>query len=301
MDFIASPSRFRHVTFTAPTRGRLRSTHAIFSPIELPDELSLLPYDEEAFLRSVFMQAELDIRAYRLETLKRRIPSCLRALRTTSLDQARWMIRHKPGLLKVAINTLLIGVTSFFRDAPIFESIRQTLPALAAEASRCGDNLRIWSAGCSDGAELFSITLLLAELGLTDNVDLLGTDCRLDALVLARGACYTADFLATVPDELLHKYFHRQPTGWIIDESIRNLVRWRSGDLLSLVEPGHWDMILCRNVAMYMRPEIARRLMANLAFALRPGGLLVLGNAERPDSAEVVSPVAPCLFRRDRG
>jgi chemotaxis methyl-accepting protein methylase len=301
MDFIASPLRFRHVTFTAPTRGRLRSTHAIFTPIDLPDQLSLLPYDEETFLRSVFLQAELDIRAYRLETLKRRIPSCLRALRTPSLDQARWMIRQKSGLLKVAINTLLIGVTSFFRDAPIFDSIRKSLPDLAASARRRGEGLRIWSAGCSDGAELYSIAMLLAELGLMDDADLLGTDCRLDALTLARGGCYTADIIAGVPGELLHKYFHRQPTGWMVSEAIRNRVRWRSGDLLSLVEPGQWDMILCRNVAMYMRPEIARRLIANLAFALRPGGWLVLGKAERPDSADVVSLVGPCLFRRDRG
>src|SRR5947209_18461616 len=104
MSFLASPSRYRHVIFTAPTRGRLRSTHAVFAPVDLPEELSLLPYDEETFLRSLFTQADLDVRSYRIETLKRRIPACLRALRTNSLDKARWMIRHKPPLLKVALN-----------------------------------------------------------------------------------------------------------------------------------------------------------------------------------------------------
>src|SRR5438270_392273 len=101
MDSIISRARYRHVIFMPPTRGRLRSMHAVFAQVDLPDELSRLPYDEETFLRSLFVQAELDVRSYRIETLKRRIPSCLRALRTGSLDKARWMIRHKPALLKV--------------------------------------------------------------------------------------------------------------------------------------------------------------------------------------------------------
>ena len=302
MDFVASPSRFRHVTFTAPTCGRLRSTHAIFSSLDLSDELALLPYDEETFLRSIFLQAGLDIRAYRLETLKRRIPSCLRALRTSSLDRARWLIRQKSGMLKIAINALLIGVTSFFRDAAIFDSLPAHLESLAGAATQCSAPLRIWSAGCSDGAELYSITILLAESNLLQQgVELLGTDCRVDALTIARAGCYAADMIQGVSPDRLEKYFQRDQNRWIIRDAIRSSVRWRTGDLLSLIEPGQWDVILCRNVAMYFRPEISRRLMANLAHALRPGGLLILGKAERPDSAEVLSPISPCLFRRDRG
>jgi chemotaxis methyl-accepting protein methylase len=302
MDSVASPSRFRHVTFTAPTCGRLRSTHAIFSSLDLSDELAFLPYDEETFLRSIFLQAGLDIRAYRLETLKRRIPPCLRALRSPSLDRARRLIRQKSGLLKIALNTLLIGVTSFFRDAALFNSLPTHLQALAANASQRNTPLRIWSAGCSDGAELYSIAILLAESNLLQpGVELLGTDCRVDALTVARAGCYTADIIDGISPDRLQNYFHPDQNQWIIHDSLRRTARWRTGDLLSLIEPGQWDVILCRNVAMYFRSEISRRLMANLAQSLRPGGLLILGKAERPDSAEVVSPLTSCLFRRDRG
>src|SRR5258706_6257385 len=121
MDTILSPARFRNVIFTAPTRGRLRSAHTIFSPIDLPDDLSPLAYDEETFLRSLFVQADLNIRAYRIETLKRRIPSCLRALRAGSLERARWMGRQNPALLKRALNAWLIGVSAVFPDTATFE------------------------------------------------------------------------------------------------------------------------------------------------------------------------------------
>src|SRR5258706_977685 len=135
MDTILSPARFRNVIFTAPTRGRLRSAHTILSVIDLPDDLAPLAYDEETFVRSLFVQADLNIRAYRIETLKRRIPSCLRALRAGSLERARWMVRQKPALLKVALNALLIGVSGFFRDTHVFESLRQRfLPELSRGA-----------------------------------------------------------------------------------------------------------------------------------------------------------------------
>jgi chemotaxis protein methyltransferase CheR len=300
MDAILSPTRFRNVIFTAPTRGRLRSAHAIFAPIDLPDDLSPLAYDEETFLRSLFMQAELNIRAYRIETLKRRIPSCLRALRANSLERARWMVRQKPALLKVALNALLIGVSGFFRDGHVFEALRRKfLPELSRGAIVSG--LRVWSAGCSDGPELYSVAMLLAEQSLIGGADLLGTDCRSDAVATARAGCYGDDYMQGVPSEMRQRHFDGEGLVWTVKRELRALTRWRSGDVLSVVEPGQWDVILCRNMAMYLRLEAARRLWGSFEMALRPGGLLVLGKAERPDGAGTLSQVAPCIFRRDRG
>jgi chemotaxis methyl-accepting protein methylase len=302
MDSVLSPARYRHVIFTPPTRGRLRSAHAVFAPIDLPDELSLLPYDEETFLRSLFLQAELDVRSYRIETLKRRIPSCLRALRTPSLDKARWMVRHKPALLKVALNALLIGVTGFFRDPAVFDTLRTSLTDMAASARRRGRGLRIWSAACSEGAELYSVVILLAELGLLDTAgDVLGTDCRTDAVASARVGCYAADALDDVSPEWRDTYFRPEGSGWAVRDDLRAVPRWRTGDVLRLIEPGQWDVVLCRNMAMYLRPEAARRLWIGLESALRPGGLLVLGKAERPEGTRTLSLAGPCVFRRDRG
>jgi chemotaxis methyl-accepting protein methylase len=70
---------------------------------------------------------------------------------------------------------------------------------------------------------------------------------------------------------------------------------------LSTDEPGHWDLILCRNLGMYLKADLAGQLWNRLARALRPGGWLVLGKAERPMGASILSAVSPCLYRRDRG
>lgn len=299
MDTLSLATRFRHIVFTPPSRGRLRSARTIFEPIRLSDELSLLPYDEETFLRSIFAQAKLDVRSYRIDTLKRRIPACLRALRTNSLDRARWMIRQDPAMLKLAIRAVLIGVTRFYRDAAVFQTLRELLPGMAAQSRSDGRKLRIWSAGCSEGAELYSVGLLLDDLGLLHEVsDLLGTDCRTDAISAARAGNYPRDLIEDLPAETVARRFRQEGKGWIISDTLRQLARWRAGDVTKITEPGKWDLILCRNMAMYLRPEASRTLWGLLEQALRPGGLLLLGKAERPDGAHGLSPVAPCIFRR---
>jgi chemotaxis methyl-accepting protein methylase len=81
---------------------------------------------------------------------------------------------------------------------------------------------------------------------------------------------------------------------------LRAAVQWRTGDLTRMCEPGTWDLILCRNLTMYLRPDVAARIYVALEEALRPGGFLVLGKAERPIAAQRLGLVAPCIYRRDR-
>ena len=75
-------------------------------------------------------------------------------------------------------------------------------------------------------------------------------------------------------------------------------MRWRTGDVLTLPEPGTWDLVLCRNLAIYLQPEAASGLWRRLGASLRPGGLLALGKAERPTGASDLAAVGPCLYRR---
>ena len=82
---------------------------------------------------------------------------------------------------------------------------------------------------------------------------------------------------------------------------LRTAVQWRTADVMRVQEPGVWDLILCRNMAMYLRPEASGKLWDLFERALRPGGYLVMGKAERPANARRLSPVGPCVFRRDRG
>jgi chemotaxis methyl-accepting protein methylase len=169
-------------------------------------------------------------------------------------------------------------------------------------ANRTGrpGRLRVWSPGCSDGAELYSVAILLDELGLLDRCELLGTDCRADAVERARAGAYDAHAVRCVPPDLLARHFTTDADRrtWRVSPRLRAAARWRTADVLNVCEPGVWDLVLCRNLAIYLQPEAAGELWRRLEAAVRPGGVLALGKAERPGSGRRFTPAGPCLFRR---
>jgi chemotaxis methyl-accepting protein methylase len=146
----------------------------------------------------------LDAGCYRHQPLERRLPACLRMLRVPSAPAARRLLDRRPELLPAAMSALLIGVTEFFRDAEVFDAVREeALPKLAARRGP----VRVWSAACASGDELYSLAILLAEAGLLARCFLLGTDCRADAIEQARAAVYRAVDLRALAPALREKYF----------------------------------------------------------------------------------------------
>jgi chemotaxis methyl-accepting protein methylase len=195
-------------------------------------------------------------------------------------------------------------VTSFFRDAGVFATIAQViLPRITDKPARERIVARVWSAGCSDGAELYSLAMLLAQRRVLDRCCLLGSDCRLEATRRAAEGRFPApNAERDIPPALLATYFQPDSDNhYVARPCLRALIQWRTADVLHVQEPGPWDLILCRNLAMYLRGEAAARLWRALEAGLRPGGFLVLGKAERPHGAATLSPIAPCVYRRDRG
>ena len=299
---LTRPNKYRHVVFTGPYGSTARlidlapprtRSHGVSSAAN-----DRLTEEEHTFIYSLFACAGLDAHAYRSESLRRRLHACLRAVRASSILEARRALAANPVLVSVAINAMVIGVSSFFRDAAIYDEIAfNILPSLF----RTHGSARVWSVGCSDGQELYSVAILLAELGLLDGCYLLGTDCRSEAIQRARDGYYDATAIRHVPQAWVAKYFHRQTDRWRMVSALRTAVQWRTADVTRVQEPGVWDLILCRNMAMYLRPEASGRLWETFETALRPGGYLVLGKAERPVNARRLSPVGPCVYRRDRG
>jgi chemotaxis methyl-accepting protein methylase len=289
---------YRHVVF--PDLPGTPEQPVNFTPADdgpEQDALTDLSADEYECIRWIFEQAGLDAEQYRRETLRRRVPACLRALRVETLLEVRLAIDRNPELAKIALNALVIGVTSFFRDPPVFWNLAQAaLPGLLAQPT----GLRVWSAGCSDGAELYSVAMLLAERGAIDRSTLLGTDCRTRAISLAREGCYETGEIKNVPADLFSRYFRFDDGGWRIQTELRAATQWRCGDVLATSEPGAWDMILCRNLGIYLQPGVASRLWSRLEQALRPGGILVLGKAERPIGTTGLRLLSPCIYQRNR-
>lgn len=321
----AKGTRYRHVVFTgvrsagrvlnfAPASPASEIGPAQASPPQRdPSQRRAIPEslhpDETAFIRWLFDRAGLEARSYRNETLRRRLRACLRALRTQSPGEARRLLQQRPDMIPLAVNAIVIGVTSFFRDSAVFDQLTyQALPFLASGAAKTAP--RVWSVGCSSGEELYSVAILLAEMGVLHQSILLGSDCRSDAIRQARQGLFDAAALKHVPPQWVDRYFcpevekkydRHNPSRYQVRDELRDAVQWRTADITRVREPGVWDLILCRNMAMYFQSDASGQLWEALEEMLRPGGYLVLGKAERPTGARRLSWVGPCIYRRTLG
>ncbi len=192
------------------------------------------------------------------------------------------------------VQAVLTLETSFFRDGRPFRALREVLVPELVRQGPAPYPLRIWSAGCSTGQEPYSIVMCLGDLLDRGRIrlDLLATDLSPLALHRAREGVYEPWELDRGLDgEARARYFDRLGHGRArIRPEVRRWVRFRRHNLVTAPPPERgFDVVFCRNVGIYFGPETLGRLHRNLAAALRPGGVLVLG------AGETVSPTVPGL------
>jgi len=263
------------------------------------------------FYRALCRAGGVSAKRYRESILARRQSACLRALRAATPSDGARAVHTDPVGARHAFRAVMIGVTSFFRDTPVFDALRGAMPSAATAAG-----VRALSVGCSDGSELYSLAMILDEAGLLERSSLWGVDCRPDAIAAAVEGIYPALHVAGVPAEVRARSFvpveGRRRAGQgagrasltQVADRLRARCAWTVADAFDLggVEglPRAFDVILCRNLAIYLTPESSTELWALLLERLRPGGLLVVGKAERP-SLEVCDSLAkihPCIYQR---
>lgn len=251
-----------------------------------------------AFFRLACDRRGLDASRYRATVLRRRQGACLRALRAASLREAHGSLERDAGSADRVIEAVMIGVTAFFRDEPVFDALGPMLPGLARRRAR----LRVLSVGCSDGSEVYSVAILLAERGLLHKSTLWGLDCRNEAIAVASAGAYAAEAVGRLDPALRARHFGPAPGAGRpavrVNEALRAACRWRVGDAFTLEGPADVDLLLCRNLAIYLRHEASRELWARLGARLRPGGVLMVGKAERPAGVAGLVRVGPCLYQK---
>ncbi len=289
-------SDIRHITFEGVIAPRSRLTHPDSSPSALAAG-SYLPSEAVDELSTWLLdRAGVNPAAYRASCLLRRVPACLRQLRVSSSAAALSMLHQDDRPVPAALDVLLIGFSGFFRDSAVFSALESSiLPALLT--ARDGQ-LRVLSAGASTGQELYSVAMLLEELGASKASALLGIDCRPGAIQKARLGCYEADELDGLSAARRERFLLNNRTGSRICPELRARLKWQVSDALSFHEPDPSDLILFRNVAIYLERSHADRAWARLTDQLRPGGILVTGKAEAPPTSLGYERIAPCLFRR---
>lgn len=242
----------------------------------------------DAVLALVRARAAQDVTLYKSGTIQRRIERRMALAGHAPSAVADYLarLRADPAELDRLVADLLIHVTGFFRDPQVFERLATTaIPELLAALD--GDRpLRIWVAGCSTGEEAYSLAILCREAieaaGSSARLQLLASDVDPEAVATAREGLYPDTIRDVVSAERLARFFIREDAGWRVSPALRDCVVFTVQDLLSDPPFSRIDLISCRNVLIYMGPEAQRRIIGLCCFALRPGGLLLLGTAETP-------------------
>jgi chemotaxis protein methyltransferase CheR len=228
-------------------------------------------------LRRLSLASGMDLVAYREEHVTERVSRALEREGLEDVDElARLLVADAPARDRFRQSVAMV-VTGLFRDPEQFQLLERGLLPLVLGTRR---QLRIWSAGCADGSELYSVGIVLAQMGLLEKAMLLGSDLLSENLVQAEQGVY-GDV--------------RMPA------SLRARMRWEQRDLLhDSTPPGKWSVVLCRNVAIYLRPEAKRGVHERLSRALTLGGVLLLGRSERiSDPAGIgLELVGPQAYRR---
>jgi chemotaxis protein methyltransferase CheR len=223
-------------------------------------------------------------RRWRIETA---LASILRERGIATIDEliTRLVMGNEPALAGCVVEALLNNETYFFRDRNPFDLlVAQVLPALVAKRNTAR-RISIWSAGCSTGQEAYSLAMLFASdpvrwRGWT--IDILATDVSSSVIDRARAGVYTQFEVqrGLGVKEMLH-WFSEADDGWKISESLRRNVRFQVHNILEIAPPpGQFDIVLCRNVLLYLSLERRRQAFDRLAAAMAPDGSLMLGAGE---------------------
>ncbi len=235
--------------------------------------------------RSVEERHGIDFGRYKPRCLMRRLNVRMRAVGAADLEAyAAYLASHHEEVDRL-FEALAINFSFFYRDRGLFSILgEQVLPDLVQRFPT--GPLRIWSAGCAAGEEIYSLGILALEtLAERDHgrLALIGTDIDRPVLEEAREGAYNPSKVTFLDNPLIEQYFHSDAASGMlrVSDALRKRAQFRRADLLGPVPYRGVSLICCRNVMIYLQPKHQEQILENLAAALRPGGVLALGRVER--------------------
>ena len=226
----------------------------------------------------------LDLGAYKQQSVVRRIERRMSICQIGDFEQYVSYLRKNPKECDLLAKDMLISVTRFFRDTEAFEKLKETILPRIVNESR-GRPIRCWVPGCATGEEVYSIGILLEEAlqeaGIVDQaVKIFATDLDRKALDIAGQGIYPSSIADEIPAPLLDKYFNRQGEHYEISRTIRERIIFAKHNVLKDPPFTRMDLVSCRNLLIYLQPAAQQCVLSILHFALRPGGVLMLGMSE---------------------
>lgn len=239
----------------------------------------------------------VDFSLYKSATIRRRILRRVVINRHSTLETYATFLRGNDKELDALYSDVLISVTSFFRNPDAFEILRKrAFPKLLEERDR--DNpVRIWVLGCSTGQEAYSLAMTYAEattaMESPPRLQIFATDLNETLLDKARAGLYARTVLQDVSPDRLRRFFVEEHGGFRVVKALREQVVFARQNVATDPPFSRLDLISCRNLMIYLEPDLQKRLIANFHYALKPGGVLVLGASESVgDFTDLFAPLA---------
>ncbi|MDZ7699887.1 MAG: chemotaxis protein CheB [Deltaproteobacteria bacterium] len=244
--------------------------------------------DERQWLNKIFAilrtQVGHDFSPYKPNTTLRRIARRMSLNQIDDRDTYVRYLRENPGEVEALFRDLLIGVTSFFRDAKSFEALKtNVLPRLLARVNE-GEIFRAWIPGCATGEEVYSLIMVLREVldqqPQQIKLQVFGTDIDNHAIDKAREGLFPASIGADVSDTRLERFFVREGDFYRIRKEIRDCVVFSVQDVIKDPPFSRLNLLCCRNLLIYLNTEAQKKLLPLFHYTLAPGGVLMLSSSE---------------------
>ena len=250
-------------------------------------EKEIDPEEEDSFpkiFRKLRTATGVDFSHYKISTVKRRISQRMVVNKMEKIEEYAEFIKKDKDEVHELYHDLLINVTNFFRDPEVFNNLKKKVyPAITKKISS-SNPVRIWIPGCSTGEEVYSIAISLLEYlemkSLNFNIQIFATDISEPAIEKARIGYYPGSLTKDMPKELLRKYFINVNGGHQISKVIRDLCVFARQDISKDPPFSRLDLISCRNLLIYLSPELQKKIIPIFHFALNPNGFILLGTSE---------------------
>ncbi len=288
VDFVLSPAE---IAAQLARMGREPRAHPVITNAPARPIDGLAP-----ILDLVCQRTGVDFAEYKIGTVQRRVLRRMALSHVDALPDYVEVLRTDTAEVDALYADLLICVTRFFREPELFQTLSETAFPDMLKRREPGASIRIWVPGCATGQEAYSIAICVVEsLGHAPTatpIQVFATDLSTAAIAIARAGLYPHNIEADVSPERLRRFFVKEPQGYRVAKAIRELCVFAQQNIASDPPFSQLDLISCRNLLIYLLPALHDRIFSLFHYALKPGGILVLGNSESiGGAAELFSPV----------
>jgi two-component system CheB/CheR fusion protein len=244
----------------------------------------------EKILILLRLQTGNDFQLYKKNTVYRRIERRMGVHKIEKIITYVHFLQENPKEVEILFKELLIGVTSFFRDPLVWDKMAETIIPDLISKQKNTTTLRAWVPGCSTGEEAYSLAIVFKEAleklrpSARISLQIFASDLDIEAIETARKGFFPSNIISDVSADRLNRYFSKTEDGYKINTEIREMIVFAQHNLIMHPPFTKMDIVTCRNLLIYMEPELQKKLLGVFYYSLNPGGTLLLGNSETPGS-----------------